>query len=401
MKQTYGADSSSLDKNVDFIKNALFQSNDLKITRQDYKGSRGVLLFLESLADPELIERNILTPLNRSENKDLDEVFTTLSHTLESDPDKGVQGLLQGSSLYLMEGNEKFYILATPAQYSRSITEPENEAIIRGAHTGFIEDLKTNLYLIRKQISSRSLTVRYLSVGKTAPKQVALVYMNDLAEQQTIEKVESRLKEIPLDKIVSTGFIQEMMEDNPYSIFPQHLNTERPDHASAYLLTGHIAIMLEGDPTALIVPVSFFAFYKTPDDYNNRWMIASFVRIIRLISFVLAFQLPAIYIATVSFHSNVLPLQLFFTVQGSLTRIPYPPLVEAMFLELIFELLREAGLRLPSRVGQTIGIVGGLVIGDAIVKAGLISYTMIIVVALTAIASFLIPSNEMGAASAY
>ncbi|MNN40723.1 Spore germination protein A1 [compost metagenome] len=176
------------------------------------------------------------------------------------------------------------------------------------------------------------------------------------------------------------------------------MNTERPDHASSYLLDGRVAIFLDGDPTALIVPASFFAFYQTPDDYNNRWLIASFIRLIRLISFVTAFQLPAIYIATVSFHSNVLPLQLFFTVQGSLTRVPFPPFIEAMLLEIIFELLREAGLRLPSRVGQTIGIVGGLVIGDAIVKAGMVSYTMIIVVALTAISSFLIPSNEMSSA---
>ncbi|KHF34116.1 Spore germination protein B1 [Paenibacillus sp. P1XP2] len=128
---------------------------------------------------------------------------------------------------------------------------------------------------------------------------------------------------------MSTGFIQELMEDNPFSIFPQHVNTERPDHTSAYLVDGHIALILEGDPTALIVPACFFTFYQTPDDYNNRWMIASFIRFIRLISFITAFQLPAIYIATVSFHSNVLPIQLFFTVQGSLTRVPYPPIVEA------------------------------------------------------------------------
>lgn len=253
----------------------------------------------------------------------------------------------------------EFYVLNTPAKYERSISEPENEGVIRGPHNGFIEEMKVNVYLIRKQIASPNLIVRYFTLGKFAPKQVGLVYMENIANPELIKIVESRIKKISLDWIISTGFIQELTEDNSFSIFPQLINTERPDHTSAYLLDGYVAILLDGDPTALILPASFFSFYQTPDDYNNRWMIASFVRFIRLIGFVTAFQLPALYIATVSFHSNVLPLQLFFSIQGLLTRVPFPPLIEAMLLELIFELLREAGLRLPSRVGQTIGIVGG------------------------------------------
>ncbi|MNH79508.1 Spore germination protein A1 [compost metagenome] len=390
--------SCSLEKNLEYIQNALNHSHDLKKRNQNYKGTTGILIYLESTADPDLIERNIIKPLSQNEDKELEELFTSLHSTEATDLSQGAQGLVQGSSLYFLDGLSKFYILTTPAKYERSITEPENEGIIRGAHNGFIENLTVNLYLIRSQISIPGLTVRYFSIGNTAPRKAAVVYIQNLAEQEVVEKVEGRIERISLDSVMSTGFIQELLEDNPYSIFPQHLNTERPDHASSYLLDGRVAIFLDGDPTALIVPASFFAFYQTPDDYNNRWLIASFIRLIRLISFVTAFQLPAIYIATVSFHSNVLPLQLFFTVQGSLTRVPFPPFIEAMLLEIIFELLREAGLRLPSRVGQTIGIVGGLVIGDAIVKAGMVSYTMIIVVALTAISSFLIPSNEMSSA---
>ena len=159
-------------------------------------------------------------------------------------------------------------------------------------------------------------------------------------------------------------------------------------------MEGRVAILSDGDPTALIVPVTLFAFYQSPDDYNNRWIVGSFVRMIRLVSFLIAFLLPAIYIATVAFHPDVLPLELVYTIKASLEKVPLPPIFEALLMELIFELLREAGIRLPSRVGQTIGIVGGLVIGDAIVKAGLVSYTMIIVVALTAISSFLVPSKR-------
>lgn len=387
--------SSHMPDNIRYIEESLFHTNDLRKRILPFQDTAGVLLYLESSVDPILIERNVITPMSRNQDKELTESFTTLVFEEQTELSKGIEGLIQGGCLYFQEGKEKFYILITPAKNDRSISEPENESIIRGAHNGFIENVTVNLNLLRKQVNTSDLTVRYFTLGNTAPRQAALIYVQSLADPKTVQKVESRLKKISLDAVLSTGFIQELMEDNPYSVFPQHLNTERPDHASSYLLDGKVAIMLDGDPTALIVPASFFAFYQTPDDYNNRWLIASFIRIIRLLSFITAFQLPAIYIATVSFHSNVLPLQLFFTIQGSLTRVPFPPLVEAMLLELIFELLREAGLRLPSRVGQTIGIVGGLVIGDAIVKAGLVSYTMIIVVALTAISSFLIPSNEM------
>ncbi|MEK5237475.1 spore germination protein [Paenibacillus sp. FSL L8-0470] len=390
--------SPSVDQNSDYIEAALFYTSDLKKRSLSFQGREGLVFYLESLTDTELIERNVIVPFSRNQDKDLSELFTTLSFSLETELNQGIQGLLEGSCLYFLEGMSEFYVLFTPAKYERSISEPENEGVIRGPHNGFIEQMKVNLYLIRKQIASPNLIVRYFTLGKFAPKQVGLVYMENMANPELIKIVESRIKKISLDWIISTGFIQELTEDNSFSIFPQLINTERPDHTSAYLLDGYVAILLDGDPTALILPASFFSFYQTPDDYNNRWMIASFVRFIRLIGFVTAFQLPALYIATVSFHSNVLPLQLFFSIQGLLTRVPFPPLIEAMLLELIFELLREAGLRLPSRVGQTIGIVGGLVIGDAIVKAGLVSYSMIIVVALTAIASFLIPSNEMSSA---
>ncbi|MCJ8013673.1 spore germination protein [Paenibacillus sp. KQZ6P-2] len=389
---------STVDQNITYIQDALFHTDDLKIRHHFYKDMPAALVYLESLVDPILVERNIIAPLRLKEADNLSELFTTMHLEVHERLEDGIQGLMQGYCLYFVKGKPVFYTLTAPANYDRSITEPENEAIIRGAHNGFIENLTVNLFLLRQQISVPDLTVKYFNIGNTAPRRVAMIYMHNLTEQELVQKVEKRLKSISLDAIMSAGFIQELIEDNPHSIFPQHLNTERPDHTGAYLMDGHVVMMLEGDPTALIVPVSFFAFYQTPDDYNNRWMIASFVRFIRLLSFITAFQLPAFYIAIVSFHSDVLPIQLFFTVQGSLTRVPYPPLMEAMLLELIFEFLREAGLRLPSRVGQTIGIVGGLVIGDAIVKAGFVSYTMIIVVAMTAISSFLIPSNEMSSA---
>lgn len=298
----------------------------------------------------------------------------------------------------MVGGAEEFYILSSEKTYARSTDEPENEGIIRGPHNGFIEHLSVNLNLIRKQIISTSLIVRYFYVGSKTRTKVAIVYMQDLANPELVKEVEKRIKAISSDMVLPPGFIQEFTEDNPFSLFPQQLSTERPDRVTANLMEGRVTILTEGSPTALIAPVSFFAFYQSPDDYNGRWIISSFLRMIRMMSFLIAFTLPAIYIATVSFHSAILPLELAHTIKKSLENVPFPAIVEAMLLEVIFEVLREAGIRLPSRVGQTIGIVGGLVIGDAIVRAGLVSYTMIIVVSLTAISSFLVPSHEMSSA---
>ncbi|MGA9174209.1 MAG: spore germination protein, partial [Thermoactinomyces sp.] len=220
-------------------------------------------------------------------------------------------------------------------------------------------------------------------------------YMQHLANPELIEKVDQRLRAISTDTILSPGFIQEYIEDHPFSPFPQALNTERPDRTMANLMEGRVAIFSEADPTALIIPTTLFAFYQTPDDYHSRWIVGSFVRLIRFSAFLIAFILPAFYITVVSFQPEILPVNLGYSIQSTLQTIPFPPVMEALLMELTMELIREAGIRLPSPVGQTIGIVGGLVIGDAVVKAGFISYTMIIVVALTSIASFVVPSNDM------
>ena len=204
-----------------------------------------------------------------------------------------------------------------------------------------------------------------------------------------------------MDTIFSPGFITELIEDNPYSLFPQILFTERPDRAVAHLMEGRVTILSDGDPSALILPVTFFSFYQSPDDYHRKWMVGSFIRLLRLMSFIIATIIPALYIAIIGFHPEILPENLIFSVKSSIDRVPFPPIVEALIMQITLEVLREAGVRLPSRVGQTIGIVGGLVIGESVVRAGLISYPMVIVIALTAISSFVAPSNEISIINTY
>lgn len=362
----------SLPENINYIENKLCHSDDIKKLDVPFQNGKGTILYIESLADPNLIHQLALEPLLTRSDLSLDKAFATLSMKKETNLNYGVQLLLQGKSLYFHEQVDSFCIFETALSLKRDIAEPDNEGIVRGPHTGFVEDLATNLASIRKLIKSLNIVVKYFTLGEEMHTKVAIAYMQNIANDDLVTEVKRRLETIKTDALMPPGYIQEFIEDTSFSPFPQQLNTERPDRVAANLMEGRVAILSDGDPTALIVPVTLFAFYQSPDDYNNRWIVGSFVRMIRLVSFLIAFLLPAIYIATVAFHPDVLPLELVYTIKASLEKVPLPPIFEALLMELIFELLREAGIRLPSRVGQTIGIVGGLVIGDAIVKAGLV-----------------------------
>lgn len=386
-----------LQKNISYVEQSLFHTDDLKKQSFCTNGTDSMLLYIDSLVDQEMIQMHILTALSERTDADTHPMFN-LGNQKETNLQSAIDSLLQGRCLYIQDGTCEFHVLFTEKLYARATNEPDNEGVIRGPHNGFIEQLSVNLNLIRRQMNSPSLIVRYYYVGKKTRIKVAVVYVQDLASPELVEQVKDRILSISSDMVLAPGFIQEFVEDSPFSLFPQQLSTERPDRVIANLMEGRVSILAEGSPAVLIAPVTFFAFYQSPDDYHGRWMVSSFLRLIRMMSFIIAFTLPAIYIATISFHSAILPLELAHTIKKSLQSIPFPALIEAMLLELIFEVLREAGVRLPSRVGQTIGIVGGLVIGDAIVRAGLVSYTMIIVVSLTAISSFLVPSHEMSSA---
>ncbi|WP_309864963.1 spore germination protein [Desmospora profundinema] len=377
----------------------LFHSEELKKRTIRFNDQEGVILYIESLTDTNLIRREVLQPLIRQQEGDLEETLLSVDIQKERNLANAVEAVVAGESVLILDGNREFFVLSTAVVHKRNLSEPENESVIRGPHNGFVEQLTVNLYSIRKRIESPHLTVRFIEVGRVTKTKIAIVYMRDLTNPDLVEEVERRIQSVSSDAVLSPGFIQEFTEDNPYSPFPQHLNTERPDRTVSNLMEGRVALLAEEDPTALIVPVTLYAFYQAPDDYNSRWLIGSFIRVLRFMSFMITTHLPALYIATISFHPEILPIELIFTIKDTLEQVPFPPLLEAMLMELIFELLREAGVRLPSRVGQTIGIVGGLVIGEAIVQAGLVSYTMIIVVALTAISSFLVPSHEMSSAT--
>ncbi|KZE69553.1 hypothetical protein AWM68_04200 [Fictibacillus phosphorivorans] len=396
-------EKTTIDDVLSQVKKPFGSTDDLVTQIIELPGDESKLAFLyiESIIDKQLVQSQIINPVFEISHENVQESFDQMMNLAlkkQTDFTKAQSLLLQSNTLVFTEDTSCFYSLATPVKTERDITEPDNETIIRGAHDGFIESLSINLALIRKRLKTPKLTIKYLRVGNETHTTIALLYVDNIANMDYVKEVERRIRSIEADAVYTPGNIEESIEDKPFSFFPQILSTERPDRVAANLMEGRIALVYDTSPTAHVMPVNFFTFYQSVDDYNKRWIIGSFFRSIRLFSFFIAMGLPAVYIAIVSFHFEVIPFGLILLIKSSLEDIPYPPLFEALLMELTIELIREASIRLPTRIGSTIAIVGGLVIGDAVVKAGLVSNLMIIVVAITAIAAYIVPSNEMSAA---
>ncbi|WP_239615658.1 spore germination protein [Cohnella mopanensis] len=387
--------AATLQENISYVHQALFHTEDLVNRSIPCFEKQAYLLYLNSVCDSDKIHQLILKPLLQAQDANPDRDLTAASVEKHTDLEKAIDLMIRGYAVLFLEGSEDCYAVQVNQINNRAVNEPANEKAIQGAHDGFIESMQVNLQLVRKQINSRNLVVRKYSLGKMTKTDATIVYLNDLANPELVEEIDRKITAIDADNVMNGLLVLEYIENQSFSPFPQILQSERPDRVAANLLEGRVALLMEGTPAALIMPVSFFTFYQSPDDYNSRSLAGSFIRLLRLFSFFIAIALPSYYIAVVSFHYEVIPMELFYQIKGSVEKIPYPPILEALFMELTIELLREAGMRLPAPIGQSIGIVGGLVIGDAVVRVGLVSYPMITVVALTAIASFVVPSHEM------
>ncbi|TMW73904.1 spore germination protein [Alteribacter natronophilus] len=392
--------SFDMNKNRRYIKETLYYTEDLveKSLRTELPGTCH-LFYIETMSDTDKLNSYLYQKLRDIDSEvKLERMLQDMDSAKMVHLSDAVSELLSGKSILLLEGKGHCYILSTNSVVKRDIGEPDNEQVIRGSHSGFIENIGVNIQLIRNLISHPTLQVNYTTLGELSQTKTAMMYMEGRADPEVVDEIQRRLKKIKVDQLLNNGVLEEYLEDNIYSLFPQFISTERADRAALNLLDGRILILTDGDPTVLVLPVTFFSFFQSTDDYNSRWAAGNFFRLIRVISFLLAVTLPGIYIAIISFHFEIIPFGMTYVIKDAVEHIPYPPLVEAMIMELTLELIREAGIRLPTPIGQTIGIVGGLVIGDAVVNAGFISSIMIIVVALTAISSFVVPVHEMSMA---
>lgn len=358
------------------------------------------LVYLSGLTDTKTIHNHVLSPLlfeANKEDKDF-KIHVSIGGVKENNSWQDIESaILQGNSVLFIDKQNKASIFDTQGWPQRGIEDSTNESSLRGEHVSFSETGSTNIALIRRHIPNRELKMKEMTVGARGNMKLTIMYLADVANPEVLKELVDRINKLDVDSILNAASLAEYIEDNPYSPFPQLFLTERPDFAAAEILQGRIVTVVDRSPNVLIGPATFETFFKSMDDYSARWIITSFIRIMRYFGFFAAIFLPATYIAIIAFHFEIVPLKLLLSIAVSRERVPFPPFIEAIIMEITLEMLREAGIRLPVKIGQTVGIVGGIVIGQAAVAAGIVSNIMVIVVALTAIASFIIPNYDMGA----
>lgn len=311
--------------------------------------------------------------------------------------DNIAQELIAGNTVLLLNGVDKALIVGSQGWKDRSISEPITENVVRGPRDCFTETISNNTALIRRRIKSLNLRIESIKVGQQTKTELRLVYLQGIAREEIIAEVRNRINKIEIDGILESGYIEEFIEDTPWSPFPQIEHSERPDKVAAAILEGRIAILVDTTPFVLIVPTVFLQFIQSAEDYYERFPIGSLTRAVRIGAYFISVILPALYIALTSFHQEMIPTPLALSIAASREGVPFPSIGEAVIMEATFEILREAGVRLPKQTGQAVSIVGGLVIGQAAVQAGIVSQAMVIVVALTGISSFAIPAFNAAA----
>ncbi|HET7615402.1 MAG TPA: spore germination protein, partial [Bacillales bacterium] len=405
--------SVDLDTNIQMVQGILGKkTGDLVIRRfhiganKDYEAAA---LFIDGLADKAVIDEFIMKvnmldnrlgdpnePVTKQNLFDVVKRYSLTINELDESTEvrKAIRSMLNGDTAIFIDGSEKAFGANTKGWEHRAVSEPTAEAVIRGPREAFTETLRVNTALIRTRLKDPDLRVKHYAVGERTNTNIAVFYIDGVCEEYLIEQVEKRIEKIEIDGVVGGGYIEQFIEDNHWTPFPTIQYTERPDKVVGNLLEGRVAILIDGTPFSLLAPAVFTQFYQSPEDYYERFWIGSFVRIIRLISIFLALFAPSLYIAFTSFHPEMIPTDLAIAVAAGRSTVPFPSIVEALMMEVSLEILREAGVRLPGIIGPTIGIVGALVIGQAAVQAGLVSPLMVIIVSLTAIASFASPSYE-------
>ncbi|SFA89513.1 spore germination protein [Bacillus sp. cl95] len=394
---------------LELIRNEIGHNSDVNF-REFHLGQTNVLatvVFIDGLADTDLIQEQIMRGLMfdfTNETKDSIQDYMkkqplSVSNIREIQKLKELtSGVMFGSVALLVEGYTGAFLLGEAKAKTRAMEEPPSEALVRGPRLGFIENLSDNTALLRRYGKDQNLTIINFQVGERSKKELVITYMKDIANDDLIEEVKERISKINIDDVPESGYVEQLIEDNYLSPFPQVQSTERPDRVMSALMEGRVAILLDGSPFALIVPVTFNMLLQSPEDYYERWLAGTLIRLLRYFAAFAALFAPSLYISFISFHQGLIPTTLTFSIAATREGVPFPPLIEAMIMEVSIEVLREAGLRLPKPIGQSLGIVGGLIIGEAAVQAGIVSPIMVIVVAVTAISSFTLPQYNVGIA---
>lgn len=406
---------SDLDNNLQWIKDSLGHSTDV-IQREFIIGfhpeRRAAVIYIDGLTDVAMVQEFIIKTLqtdtlNQTAGEALpsDYLFlhikkhaVAVSQITEiSDYEKMFSSLLRGDAILLIDQCQQGIAAGAAGGEDRGVQTPEDQSVVRGPRDAFTENLRTNTALIRRKIHNPNLWLKTRTIGSVSQTNVAIMYIQGIAEPQVIDEIHARLDKINISGVLESGIIEQLIEDTTLTPFPTIYNTERPDVIAAGLMEGRVAILVDRTPFVLLVPALFNHFFQAAEDYYQRSDFG-LLRLLRFISFIIALMGPSVYIAITTFHQEMLPTQLMISIAAGREGVPFPAFIEAFMMETIFEILREAGVRMPRAIGQAVSIVGALVVGQAAVEAGLISPGMVIVVSITAISSFVLPSYNLGIA---
>lgn len=395
--------TSDINKNISNIKKIMNESSDLQVNEFYISDVKCCLFALEGMISTKTITNLILVPLTRLRvEKDIssqelyahikDRMLLTTDRALTEEYGEIIKRLMSGFAVLIIDGITTAMCLGVQGYATRGVDEPSSEGNIRGSHEGFVETVRTNMSLVRRRIKSPLLQFDLFSVTTKSNVDVIMAYMYDRVSHSLVKKIKKQLENMDLETILGSGYVEPFLDNTKLSIFSGVSVTERPDVFCAKILEGRVGVMIEGTPFAIIMPYLFTENFQTLDDYNSRPYFATMLRWIRYISFFIAIFLPSLYVAVATFHPELFNHKLLFTLAEAEQQAPLPLLAEALIILVAYEIIREAGIRLPKAVGGAVSIVGGLIIGDAAVSAGIISNPLLLTCAIAVTASFVLPS---------
>jgi len=393
--------SDKLEENIELFNNLFDKVSTIikrNITNEHYPKMKYYIIYCEGLVNIEVINNNIIKPLILSKIKhknDFDiierKIIQVNGIKKSSNLKDIIEAVTYGETVLFIDGLNEVIILNTQKFSLRNISEPENEKILLGPREGFTESIIQNISMLHRKLRTNDFKVEYKTIGKRSNTKIAICYMNSIVKPKILEKLNSRLDQINIDGILDSNYINELIKDNKFSPFRTIGNTERPDVVVGKILEGRIAVIVDGTPVVLTLPYLFAENFQSSEDYYLDFYYTTFSRIVRILGFLITCSIPAIYIAVVAFHQQMMPTELFLNLTMERQSVPLPASVEAFVMLFVFEIIRETGVRMPTGIGQTLSIVGALVIGQAAVEAKLVAAPMIIVVGMTGITSLLVP----------
>ena len=402
-------ENGDLNENINIVKDELGAQNSM-IVKHFYIGKdkpiEAAIIYVNGLADKDIIDRDILNPLMLHVAEDLNDKanmgdylckrYISMSNTLvEIDLNTITKYIKRGKTAVLINGSKEVIIADTGGGAQRAIMEPMNETAAKGPRDGFVENIETNISIIRRKVKDKNLTIELFNVGRRLQSDVAMVYINDIVDKEVLDELRKRIEAIDVDSVLSAGKLEQYIESYAYTIFPQSFSTERPDRSIGNMLEGRIIVLIEGTPMVILYPAVFMQFFQAVEDYTERTVVSSFVRLLRILAACIVITLPSIYLTLIKFNVELIPIKFVNPIIQSRVGIALTPFLEIVAMEMVVEFLREGGLRLPTKIAQTLSLVGGIIIGDTAIKSKMVSPTTLLIVGITVISTFLIPNYDM------